>query len=106
MRSAASLSPDKSVLLVIHRIATEEDIQVSQMNSKRRRGATLEAMAGYMDKEQLRKLNLRSKLCIGYGRKYHAEMRVEKHLIGCGSIAKGEMDSQEEPVVDENSRRI
>jgi len=87
--------------LVIHRIATEEDIQVSQDELQAETGRTLEAMAGYMDKEQLRKLTSDQNYVSGLVGNIMAEMRVEKTLDRLRSIAKGEMDSQEEPVLDD-----
>lgn len=86
--------------LVLHKIATEENIQVSQDELQEETGRTLEAMAGYMDKDQLRKLTSDQNYVSGLIGNIMAEMRVEKTLDRLRSIAKGEMDSHEEPVVD------
>ena len=90
--------------LVLHKIATEEDIQVSQEELQAETGRTLEAMAGYMDKEQLRKLTTDQNYVSGLLGNIMAEMRVEKTLDRLRAIARGEMDSLEEPIVDDESK--
>lgn len=89
--------------LVLQRIATEEDIQVSPDELQAETGRTLEAMAGYLDKEQLRKLTSDQDYVSGLIGNIMAEMRVEKTLEKLRSIARGELDSPEEVVDDEES---
>jgi FKBP-type peptidyl-prolyl cis-trans isomerase (trigger factor) len=80
--------------LVIHKIATEEDIQVSQDELQAETNRTLEAMAGYMDKDQLRKLTTDQNYIQSLIGNIMAEMRVEKTLDSLRIIAKGENDSK------------
>jgi trigger factor len=89
--------------LVLQKIASEEDIQISQDELQAETGRTLEAMAGYMDKDQLRKLTSDQNYVSGLIGNIMAEMRVEKTLDRLRSIAKGEIDNQEEPVVNAES---
>jgi trigger factor len=89
--------------LVLQKIASEEDIQVSPDELQAETGRTLEAMAGYMDKDQLRKLTSDQDYVSGLIGNIMAEMRVEKTLEKLRSIARGELDSPEEVVDDEES---
>jgi trigger factor len=89
--------------LVLQKIAVEEKIQVSPDDLQAETGRTLEAMAGYLDKDQFRKLTSDQNYVSGLIGNIMAEMRVEKTLERLRSIAKGELDSPEEAVEDDES---
>ena len=92
--------------LVLHRIAAEENIQVGQEELQAETSRTIEAMAGYMDKDQLRKLTSDQNYVQSLLANIMAEMRVEKTLDKLRSIAKGEYVSQEEPILDDAFDKI
>ena len=87
--------------LVLHKIATEERIEVEQDELQAETERTLEAMASYMDKEQMRRLTSDQNYVSNMVGNIMAEMRVEKTLELLRSIARSESDSSKETATEE-----